>query len=63
MGGKYGIVFYEIFIVAASVTTLRRGTTRLGRKSEALAHFACGAISFTVFIAFGVYMDRMYSAI
>jgi hypothetical protein len=52
--GKYGLVGFELFILAASIRALVRGVSRVPPRAEAAMHAACcalAALAFAVFYA------------
>lgn len=53
-GGKYGLVSWELFILAASLWALLRGTPSLSFRSEARLHLSCAVIAATAFTTFWI---------
>ena len=54
MGGKHMMAMFEIFIVTASVVSLRTGSITMPRRFEVPAHVLCVAIGLGVFAYFDV---------
>ena len=50
MGGKYAMVLYEVFIVGASLISLKTGRTELPRRVEITAHATCIAVGLGMFV-------------
>jgi len=64
LSGKFMMVMYELFIVAASVIALRTGATELGKWTERACHGACVSTGVAVFIAWVVVqVPRLITAI
>ena len=49
-GGKYAMVMYELFIVGASLLSLKTGRTELPRRVEITAHATCVAVGVGMFV-------------
>ena len=52
LGGKYVMVSYEIFIVAASIVSLKTGSITMPWRHELPAHVACAAVGAIVLVYF-----------
>ena len=50
IGGKYAMVLYELFIVGASLLSLKTGRTELPRWVEIIAHATCVAVGVGLFV-------------
>ena len=50
VGGKYAMVMYELFIVGASLLSLKTGRTELPRRVEITAHATCVAVGVGMFV-------------
>ena len=50
LGGKYAMMLYELFIVGASLLSLKTGRTELPRRVEITAHATCVAVGVGVFV-------------
>ena len=50
LGGKYAMVLYELFIVGASLLSLKTGSTELPRRIEITAHATCVAVGVGMFV-------------
>ena len=55
LGGKYGMVLYELFIVAASLMALKTGRTEASRWVEAASHALCVVVGIGVFVGWTVH--------
>ena len=66
MGGKFTMALFEVFIVAASIASLRTGSIAMPWRYELPAHVACVAVGVGVFIYFDArcveYRDDMVAA-
>ena len=54
VGGKYAMVLYEMFIVGASLLSLKTGRTELPRRVEIMAHTTCVAVGVGMFVGWTV---------
>ena len=59
MGGKYAMVLYEVFIVGASLLSLKTGRTELPRRVEIVAHTTCVAVGVGMFVGWTVYWGAL----
>ena len=50
LGSKYAMVLYEVFIVGASLLSLKTGRTELPRRVETTAHATCVAVGMGMFV-------------
>eukprot|EP00037_Helgoeca_nana_P009398 m.82503 g.82503 ORF g.82503 m.82503 type:complete len:1195 (+) comp19552_c0_seq1:104-3688(+) len=57
--GKYGLVSYEVFILAVSVWAIAHGTRSISYRSEAVLHCACILVCVAAFVAFYVTCTRI----
>ena len=55
LGGKYAMVLYEVFIVGASLLSLKTGKSELPRRVEIMAHATCVAVGIGVFVGLTVH--------
>ena len=61
VGGKYAMVLYEMFIVGASLLSLKTGRTELPRRVEIMAHATCVAVGVGMFVGWTVYWNALFA--
>ena len=61
LGGKYGMVLYELFIVAASLMALKTGRTEASRRIEAASHALCVVVGIGVFVGWTVHWAPLFT--
>lgn len=61
-GAKYGMVLYELFIVSASLMSLRTGKTEMTRRTEITAHTVCVLVGLGLFVGWSVHWTPRFPA-
>ena len=61
LGGKYAMVLYEVFIVGASLLSLKTGKSELPRRVEIMAHATCVAVGVGIFVGWTAHWGPLFA--